>query len=170
MTGQEKFDIVGKVLVQGETRKDVAKEYRVLPQTVSRYVVQFKKHNKMQHIMQQEEDAKLKLSVVKTMVECMLLEDQVIDSAESVSRRILDEVDVDIKPTFVRSVMTLEMGMRYRKIVKASYHSNSTQNLILRQQWALKFIDMWEAGYTFLNIDETWLGMSDYRRMKWREY
>ena len=28
---------------------------------------------------------------------------------------------------------------------------------------------MWEAGYTFLNVDETWLGMSDYRRMKWRE-
>jgi hypothetical protein len=29
---------------------------------------------------------------------------------------------------------------------------------------------LWEAGYTFLNIDETWLGMSDFRRMKWREY
>ena len=28
---------------------------------------------------------------------------------------------------------------------------------------------MWEAGYTFLNIDETWLGMSDFRRMKWRD-
>ena len=40
--------------------------------------------------------------------------------------------------------------------------------MILRQQWALKFIEMWEAGYTFLNIDETWLGMSDFRRMKWR--
>ena len=28
---------------------------------------------------------------------------------------------------------------------------------------------MWEAGYNFLNVDETWLGMSDMRRMKWRE-
>ena len=77
---------------------------------------------------------------------------------------------VDIKTHFVRAVMTSELGMSYRKILKASYHSNSVQNLILRQQWALKFIEMWEAGYTFLNIDETWLGMSDMRRMKWREY
>ena len=42
--------------------------------------------------------------------------------------------------------------------------------MILRQQWAKKFIEMWEQGYTFLNIDETWLGMSDMRRMKWRAY
>ena len=26
-----------------------------------------------------------------------------------------------------------------------------------------------EAGYDFLVIDETWLNMSDFRRMKWRE-
>ena len=77
---------------------------------------------------------------------------------------------MNIKEEFIRVVMTKEMGMSYRKILKASYHSNSNQNLILRQQWALKFLEMWEAGYTFLNIDETWLGMSDYRRMKWREH
>ena len=59
--------------------------------------------------------------------------------------------------------------MSYFKILKASYHANSTQNLVLRQQWALKFISMWESGFTFLNVDETWLNMSDYRRMKWRE-
>ena len=34
----------------------------------------------------------------------------------------------------------------------------------------MKFLEMWEAGYSFLNIDETWLGMSDFRRMKWREH
>ena len=51
--------------------------------------------------------------------------DKIIDSAESVSNRIKDEVGIDISFEFVRGVMTDEMGMRYRKIVKASYHSNS---------------------------------------------
>ena len=111
----------------------------------------------------------MKIKVVKCMVNKMLEEDKIIDSAQSVCRRIESEVGIDVSFDFVRSVMTEEMGMSYRKIVKASYHSNSPQNLILRQQWALKFIDLWEAGYTFLNIDETWLGMSDFRRMKWRE-
>ena len=67
------------------------------------------------------------------MVECMLLEDKIIDSAESVSKRIKEEIDVDIKPQFIRVVMTRDMGMSYRKILKGSYHSNSSQNLILRQ-------------------------------------
>ena len=31
------------------------------------------------------------------MVECMMLEDKIIDSAESVGKRIKEEVDVDIK-------------------------------------------------------------------------
>ena len=55
----------------------------------------------------------------------MLLEDKIIDSAESVSKRIQEEIEVDIKPQFVRAVMTREMGMRYKKILKGSFHSNS---------------------------------------------
>ena len=68
----------------------------------------------------------VKQQVVKTMVECMLLEDTIIDSAERVSKRILEEIDVDIKPSFVRLVMTADMGMSYCKILKASFHANST--------------------------------------------
>ena len=74
----------------------------------------------------------LKKQVVQTMVECMLLEDKIIDSAESVANRIKEEVEVDITPEFVRVVMTKVMGMSYRKIEKASYHVNSNQNVILR--------------------------------------
>lgn len=67
----------------------------------------------------------VKVQVVKTMVDLMLLEDKIIDSAESVCKRIEDEILIDIKPSFVRTVMTKDMGMSYRKILKASYHSNS---------------------------------------------
>jgi len=75
----------------------------------------------------------------------------------------------DIKSTVaeVRSVMKEELGMRYRKILTVSLHSNSEKNLVLRQRWALEFLAMARKKKTFLNIDETWLGMSDFRRMKW---
>ena len=161
--------MVHKVLVEKETRKDVAKEMRVSPAVVSRHVCSFKRAGHMEQLLEKVEQEELKQQVVKTMVECMILEDQIIDSAESVAKRIKEEVDVDIKPWYIRKVMSKSMGMSYRKILKASFHVNSSQNVILRQQWALKFIEMWEAGYTFLNVDETWLGMSDFRRMKWRE-
>ena len=67
------------------------------------------------------------------MVECMLLEEEIIDSVDNVVKRIREEIAVDIKPGLVRQVMTKELGMSYRKILKASLHANSSQNLILRQ-------------------------------------
>ena len=33
----------------------------------------------------------------------------------------------------------------------------------------MQFIDLMQKGKTILNVDETWLGMTDFRRMKWRE-
>ena len=68
----------------------------------------------------------------------------------------------------VRSVIKEELGMRYRKIKAVSLHSNSEKNLVLRQRWAIEFLAQMRKQKIFLNIDETWLGMSDFRRMKWQ--
>ena len=58
--------------------------------------------------------------------------------------------------------------MSYRKVKKISIHGNSVNNLVLRQQFATKFVELAMKGKVFLNIDETWLGMSDFRRTKWQ--
>ena len=57
--------------------------------------------------------------------------------------------------------------MRFRKIKTVSLHSNSEKNLVLQQRWALEFLGLLRKKKIFLNVDETWLGMSDFRRMKW---
>ena len=114
-------------------RKDVAKEFRVTPSVVSFWVRKYKQEGHLQQLIQAEEQDEVKLQVVKTMVECILLEDKIIDSAESVAKRIQEEIEVEISAQYIRAVMSRVMGMRYRKIIKASYHANSNQNLILRQ-------------------------------------
>ena len=73
LTPQEKISIVHKVLVGNEMRKDVAKEFRVSPTVVSKWVQRFKQEGHLQQLVQAEEQAEVKLQVVKTMVECMLL-------------------------------------------------------------------------------------------------
>ena len=61
------------------------------------------------------------------------------------------------------------MKMSFKKVIHISVHANSPKNLVLRQQFALKYIELLaSSGRTVLNIDETWLGMSDFRRRKWR--
>ena len=80
----------------------------------------------MDRLQFEEENYDMKVNVVKKIVNEMLEDDEIIDSAQSVSWRVEDEVGVTIRPHFVRTVMTKELGMSYRKILKASYHSNST--------------------------------------------
>ena len=58
--------------------------------------------------------------------------------------------------------------MRYRKISKIPFYANSIRNRILRQKFALKYLDLIKNDKIILNIDETWIGETDYRRRKWR--
>ena len=58
--------------------------------------------------------------------------------------------------------------MRYRKILPLSIHANTAKNLVCRQRFARKLIELLQEGKTILNVDETWLGMSDFRRRKWQ--
>ena len=63
--------------------------------------------------------------------------------------------------------MRKDLGMRFKKVIPVSIHANSETNLVCRQQFALKFIELLAADKIILNIDETWLGMCDFRRQKW---
>ena len=58
--------------------------------------------------------------------------------------------------------------MKFRKIKMIPYRGNSDQNIILRQLWAKEYLKLLGDGKVILNIDETFLGMSDFRRYKWQ--
>ena len=63
-----------------------------------------------------------------------------------------------------------QLGLKYKKIKRISFQGNSEKSLILRQQWALNFLATDFTKKNYLSVDETWLGMSDFRRMHWRPY
>ena len=58
--------------------------------------------------------------------------------------------------------------MKFSKVKNISLHSNSTINLVLRQRFAIHLIHLMDAKKRIINVDETWLGMEDFRRMKWQ--
>ena len=70
--------------------------------------------------------------------------------------------DTIVSHKMTRFVLKEQLNMSYRKIKKISLHSNSETNLILRQRFAIKFLALTQKKTVFLNIDETWLDMSDY--------
>ena len=64
--------------------------------------------------------------------------------------------------------MTYDLGMRYKKVVAVALHANSEKNQILRQCFANELVNLLSQGKRIINVDESWLGMTDFRRMKWQ--
>ena len=94
--------------------------------------------------------------------------DTFLDSVESTKRILKDEFGEKASVKEIRDIMYHDNRMRYRKIKRCSIHVNSIKNLVLRQQYAIQFLELVQQKKNFINIDETWLGMSDFRRQKWR--
>ena len=64
-------------------------------------------------------------------------------------------------------VMRTWLWMRYRKVIPISMTANSPRNLVLRQQFALRLFEVLAVGKRVINVDETLLGQTDFRRRKW---
>ena len=51
-----------------------------------------------------------------------------------------EDLDLVVSHDELKDVLKHDMQMRYRKILKAPLHLNTTKNLVLRQEWAKRFI------------------------------
>ena len=64
--------------------------------------------------------------------------------------------------------MKHDLGLRSKKILDVSLHENSVRNLVLRQRFALRLLELLPTKTRWINLDESWLGMEDFRRRKWQ--
>ena len=63
--------------------------------------------------------------------------------------------------------MKKQLKMSYKKVTHISTQGNSAKSIILRQQFALKLLELLSKGKRIWNFDESWLNMMDFRRRKW---
>lgn len=147
----------------------MAKEYRVSPQVVASLVHKAKRNKQfLKELLDARGLHDRQLETIKTTVAALNQSRSIISSAKEVVTQVNVHAEAPVSEKQVRSVMKEELGMSYRKIKTVSLHSNSEKNLILRQRYTIEFLAQARKKRVFLNIDETWLGMSDFRRMKWQ--
>ena len=79
-----------------------------------------------------------------------------------------EDKDIEVKEWVLRDIMKNELDLRYKRIKQISWQGNSEKNKILRQHFAQSFLQLDFSRKVVCNIDETWLGMSDFRRMHWK--
>ena len=93
-----------------------------------------------------------------------------IDRACQVRNRVEAAHGLEVKDWYVRKVLREHMGQRYKKIKKIPFHGNSDKNLILRQQFSKKMLNLMGNHRRILNVDETWLSTTCFKRSKWRAH
>ena len=73
----------------------------------------------------------------------------------------------DVKAGEVHQFLIDNLDYRYRFLRPSSLESNSERCLVLRQQFSLRLLQWLKSKPRLINIDESWLGMSDFRRAAW---
>ena len=88
--------------------------------------------------------------------------------AEQIVEEVKRDYDLKVSNAFVGKVLRQVYGMRYKKVQRVAFLGNSNRNLYLRQKCAQKMLSLLNEGKVIVNIDESWLSESDFRRKKWR--
>ena len=169
MSVQEKIKIAHLVLVQNRLQREVAADHGVTQAHVSTICKKAKENgNYLRELVRKRDEKAARQVVVAETVQEMNQLNVFVDSAGSVRKVLADAMDVKVSEQEIREIMKRDLGMRYRKVLPVSIHGNNERNLVLRQQYAIRLIHLLKEGKTILNVDETWLGMSDFRRRKWK--
>ena len=78
-----------------------------------------------------------------------------ISCADDIRWILEHNLGMDVKRWEVYKILKEDLNMSYRKITQSAMMGNSVRNLVLRQQWALRFFRLGAEGKHFMNIDET---------------
>ena len=74
-------------------------------------------------------------------------------------------IDASLKQ--VRQTMKCDMHMSFRLAKRVPKQGNTERCLVLRQQYAIKMMELLEEGRHIINIDESWLNETSFYRKLW---
>jgi hypothetical protein len=106
---------------------------------------------------------------VQKIISDLLEEETFIGSTQVVIDAVKNRADLDVTVAYVREQLH-EQGLKYKKVKHISWQGNSEKSLVLRQKWAQAFLNIDLKAKNVINIDVTWLGMTDFRRQHWKPY
>ena len=63
--------------------------------------------------------------------------------------------------------MKEELNMKYQKLGKGNHVRNNDRSLVLRKMFASLMLKQIQKGMRIINVDETFLGSSNFKRSEW---
>ena len=75
---------------------------------------------------------------------------------------------IAVSRQYVCEVLRKDIGARFKPIKKIPFLGNSKRCLLLRQHYARFMIDQLQTKCRIINVDQTWIGDTNYTRRRWR--
>ena len=63
--------------------------------------------------------------------------------------------------------MRRDLGLRYKKVKQLAPQTNRLKNLVCRQRYALKMLEALASGKRVINVDESWINTTAFKRHSW---
>ena len=67
----------------------------------------------------------------------------------------------------VAKILKTKFRLSYRKVKRVSTQGNSERCLVLRHLYAREMLKIYSEGKHIINIDESWIPHTDFRRQRW---
>ena len=82
-------------------------------------------------------------------------------------KKLCDETELDYSVTTLRKIMRRELRLRFKKIKPLVSQTNRLRCLLCRQQYAMTMLEALASGKRVINVDESWLSSTVFKRYSW---
>ena len=115
-----------------------------------------KKNSNVLEEMENKQDFKSNIdSCIRHVIRTMIQEHIRIWSAAQISFEVGAKLNVKIKLKDVYRILKKDFRMSFRQSNTITIYTNTVNNLILRQRFAIEYIKLANSGKVILNIDES---------------
>ena len=107
-------------------------------------------------------------NIVTEKLETLADKNELIRSLGNIQQEIESDQGIKVSTKTITKIIKTNKMFKYKKVKKVPPHANSLRNQYMRQQFAIKLLDLLMDGKRILAIDETWFGETNYNRQSWQ--
>ena len=161
-------EIVRLYVEEHMLQSNIASLYKVSATVVNRLVrLHAEKPEHQREYERKRERQRRARAAIKATAEEMLARSVPIQSSDIIVARVNEQTDLKVKNHEVRSVLKKDLGLGYRLAKKVPPQANSERCLVLRQQYAIRMIELLQEKKRIINVDESWINESSFLRKMW---
>ena len=140
---KEKIEIIYKVICKELPEKDVAKEFRVSANYVSKLITKIRRRPRfLRELAEAEDELAIERKQAREAITQYLKEDAVLSSVDDIKVRLQNDHKIDIKSPKLLRIMHEDLNLRYKRIKAISWQGNAPKSIILCKQFAVNFLNL----------------------------